>query len=200
VGADPVYLVTTFSPRLWLDPVVVVLLVAGHCFTAAKWGWPTLLEGVALSSRPALYSAAAIVLALTGTLGSVSVAQYLQARGERAKELKRRHPGELGNSWKSIFGSTVLGSLFFLMALRLDSSAGARPAFGSSGTAGEWVFEIGALVALVALARLFFLFGQLIDLIVLDDTDPLPDEEDGIDDDFFAEGDAAPLPAEPARR
>jgi hypothetical protein len=196
VGA-PAWGFTQWVSRLWLDPLILVVIVGGHALLVARWpSTPTLLEGTAASTRPALYGASAIVLSLIGTLGSVSVAQYLQARGDRARELKRRHPGVLGRSWKVIFGSTLAGSILFLVAYRLDlpyMAPGAKPTTGT--TAGEWVYEAGSLIALLALLRLVALFGQLVDLIVLDDTEPLSPELE-INPDFFSD---APSHREQAR-
>ena len=166
----PGWLHTQWMSRPLIDPIIIAALVGVHSVLVAKDRVPSLLEGTPISARPSLYGAAAIVLSLTGTLGSVSVAQYLQARGVRARALKGRHAAALGRSWKLIFGSTIAGSLLFLIAYRADLRA---PTKASGSSAGEWFFEIGALIAIAAVGRLFALFGQVVDLIVLDDTDPL---------------------------
>lgn len=166
----PGWIYSQWLSRPLIDPIGIVLLVGVHAALVKKDWAPSLMAGTPISSRPALYGAAAIVLSLTGTLGSVSVAQYLQARGERAKALKGLHAEALGRSWKLIFGSTIVGSLLFLIAYRTDL----RPPTTETGSsAGEWFFEIGVLIAIAAVGRLFALFGQVVDLIVLDDTDPL---------------------------
>lgn len=170
IASFPGWLHTQWISRPVIDFVGIVVLVSAHAVLVVKDQAPSLMSGTPISSRPALYGAAAIVLSLTGTLGSVSVAQYLQARGVRAKALKGRHAQALGRSWKLIFGSTIVGSLLFLVAYRADLRA---PATASGSSAGEWLFELGALIAVAALGRLFALFGQVVDLIVLDDTDPL---------------------------
>jgi hypothetical protein len=160
--------------RIAIDPFLVAAVLGGHALLVWR-GWaPSLLNGIEVSTRPSLYAASAIVLSLTGTLGSLSVAQYLQARGDRARELKRRHPGVLATSWKIIFSCTILGSVLFLTAFRLDAAyvpVAKRPLV--EGSTGEWFFEAGVLIALTAVVRLVALFSELVDLIVLDDTDPL---------------------------
>lgn len=163
--------------RLWIDPVMVGAAISIHAALVVTTSFPSLLSGTLVADRPSLYAASAIVLSLTGTLGSVSVAQYLQARGDRARELKRRHPGVLGRSWKVIFSSTIVGSLLFLAAFRADLAyVNPQNPVDTGTSVGEWIFELGALVALAALLRLVLLFGQLVDLIVLDDTEPVVSE------------------------
>ena len=168
--------------RLWLDPVLVGMLVGGHALLVWKRDWPGLMDGVAVSSRPMFYGASAFVLSLIGTIGSLSVAQYLSAKGDRAKELKQQHPDVLGRSWKVIFGATLTGSVLFLSAYRADMAGGKS----THGSIGAWLFEIGAVLVLVAVARLFALFSQLVDLIVLDETDPLKFDFD-LNPDFFSD-------------
>jgi hypothetical protein len=159
----------------YVDLGLVVATVGAHLTATRVYQAPVLLSGVPFDHRPALYGASAVVVSFTGTLASVSVAQYLQGRGDRVRALKRRHPDELGRTWKGIFFGCVTAAVLFLAAYAVDSrfTATAPPQTGE--TVGCWLFEVGVLLALLRLLRLTVLFGELIDLIVMDDTNPLLD-------------------------
>lgn len=167
-----------------VDIVFVILLVGSHGLLVWQRDWPVLLEGVAADRRPALYAAAALVISLTGTLVSVSVAQYLNGRGERVAALKRRHSRELGRTWRAVFVGSILAAVLFLAAYAADARYGAGAK--TDGTVGVWLFEIGVVLALIRLVRLAALFGDLVDLIVLDDTDPMTEPDVALNHDFFA--------------
>lgn len=158
--------------RRWLsfpsvDLGIVVLVVGIHAI-----GWQlriipwSPLSGVPPHSRPALYGSAAIVVSLTGTLASVAIGQYLGGRGDRVKRLKELFPRQLARTWRGIFVGSVVAAVLFLTAYGLDSRS-------SPDSMGPWVFEIGATLAVARFARLAVLFGEIINLIVLDDIDPL---------------------------
>jgi hypothetical protein len=177
-------------PDQWLshsavDVPIVLVLLASHLLLVHLEGWPVLLEGVPLDRRAPLYGVAAIVISLTGTLVSVSVAQYLNGRGERVKALKTYFSRELGRTWRAIFSGSIVAAVLFLAAYAAD----VRYPSGSTETGetlGVWLFEAGVVLALVRLVRLAVLFSQLIDLIVLDDTDPLSGSDKvAVNPDFF---------------
>lgn len=192
---------SVLRPVLWLkdqwlshsriDLPLVGLVVGSHGLLVLTRDWPVLLEGVPADRRPALYGVAALVISLTGTLVSVSVAQYLNGRGERVKALKARFPRELGRTWRAVFFGSILSTVLFLAAYGADARYDAGTAV-EDATVGVWLFEVGVVLALVRLLRLAVLFGELVDLIVLDDTDPMADPDVVFNPDFFA--DVAPRP------
>ncbi|MGW6025573.1 hypothetical protein [Streptomyces sp. NPDC055099] len=160
--------------RQWLsrsgyDLATVIVIVAAHLGAHFLWSTPALLHSIPTEKRPSLYGATATVVSLTGTLASVTVAQYLTNRGDRVKELKRRHPENLARAWRGVFLGSVLATTLFLVAYAFDSRL-------KSNDLGSWLFEAGAILALARFVRLALLFGELIQLIVLDDTNPLTNE------------------------
>lgn len=185
-----------------VDLAIFVVLPGVHLGLVHLWSVPVLLQGVAADKRPGLYAAAAIVVSLTGTLASVSIAQYLNGKGQRVRLLKQRFPEQLGRTWKGVFLGSIFAAVLFLGAYAADVRyTPATPATaispGSAAVTGEtvgvWLFEFGVVLALLRLIRLAVLFGELIDLIVLDDVEPLEAEPvaDVFNDDFFT--------AEPSR-
>lgn len=169
--------------RKWLsesriDVPLVGFMIGVHIVLTVTVGIPSLLEGVPVGSRPGLYGAAAIVVSLTGTLASVTVAQYLSGRGERMAYLKSLHPKELARTWKGIFLGSVFSVFLFLSAYAVDLRAGGPHI-------GTWLFEAGALLALLRFVRLASLFGKLVELIVMDDTDPLAKASFDLSPEFF---------------
>jgi hypothetical protein len=171
--------------RGWLshsgvDLLVIPVVLGVHLVLAALWDAPALLDGIPVSSRPGLYGAAAVVVSLTGTLASVTVAQFLSGRGERMVDLKSKFPGSLARTWRGIFLGSVLAVTLFLTAYALDS----RSADWHFGT---WLFEAGALLAGLRFMRLTVLFGYVVELVVLDDTDPLRDTEFELNPDSFTQ-------------
>lgn len=167
-----------------VDVLVVVLLVGAHGLLVWQRDWPVLLEGVAADKRPALYGVAALVISLTGTLVSVSVAQYLNGRGARVAALKQRHSRELGRTWRAVFVGSIVSAVLFLAAYAADARYDAGTTT-EGPTVGVWLFEVGVVLALVRLLRLAALFGDLVDLIVLDDTDPMTDPDVALNEEFF---------------
>jgi hypothetical protein len=152
--------------RSGYDLTAVIFTLSAHLAAHIVWSTPALLHSIPLEKRPSLYGATATVVSLTGTLASVTVAQYLTNRGDRVKELKRRHPENLARAWRGVFLGSVLATALFLVAYALDSRT-------KSNDLGSWLFEAGAILALARFVRLALLFGELVQLIVLDDTNPL---------------------------
>ncbi|MEU5701403.1 hypothetical protein ACFFS2_01180 [Streptomyces aurantiacus] len=160
--------------RHWLsrsgyDLAAVIFVIFVHLAAHFLWSTPVLLHSIPTEKRPSLYGATATVVSLTGTLASVTVAQYLTNRGDRVEELKRRHPENLARAWRGVFLGSVLATALFLVAYALDSRT-------KSDDLGSWLFEAGVMLALARFVRLALLFGELIQLIVLDDTNPLANE------------------------
>lgn len=189
-------LVNAWLTHSRVDLIVFVLVPGVHLALVHLWSVPVLLQGVAADKRPGLYGAAAIVVSLTGTLASVSIAQYLNGKGQRVRLLKQRFPEQLGRTWKGVFLGSIFAAVLFLAAYAADVRyPGATPATSTTAavpsvtgeTVGLWLFEAGAVLALLGLVRLAVLFGELIDLIVLDDVEPLDAEPvaDVFNDDFF---------------
>lgn len=150
----------------WVDALIVGGVSGGHFLAVRFRDWPTLLDGIDPVRRTALYGACAVVVSLTGTLASISVGQYLSGKGDRVVALKENFGPELGRVWRGAFLGSGSAAILFLIAFGLDS----RPA---AGNAGIWVFEVGALVAVMGLLRLALLFGRIVGLVVLDDVAPL---------------------------
>lgn len=175
--------------RKWLsrsgaDLLIVPAVLALHVLLTWAIDYPTLLGGIPANSRPGLYGASAVVVSLTGTLASVTVAQFLSGRGERMLFLKKRFPGSLAKTWRAIFLGSVLSVVLFLTAYGFDSrTVGLH--------IGTWLFEAGALLAALRFIRLAMLFGTLVEVIVLDDTDPLAGPSFDLNSDFFDEPKAA---------
>jgi hypothetical protein len=94
--------------------------------------------------------------------------------------LKRLFPGSLAKTWRAIFLGSVLAVTLFLAAYAFDNRDAASGLHG-----GTWLFEVGALLALLRFVRLAVLFGKLVELIVLDDTDPLPSTDFDLNPAFF---------------
>jgi hypothetical protein len=149
-----------------LDFVLIALIFVTHLALHLTCSIPGLLEGVPTDKRPGLYGATATVVSLTGTLASVTVAQYLSNRGDRIKELKRLYPKTLARTWRGVFLGSVLATLLFLISYALDLRT-------KSSNVGSWIFELGALIAVFRFIRLAVLFGNIVELVVLDDTDPV---------------------------
>lgn len=150
----------------WIDLAIVAMVPTIHLSVHLIWGIPSLLHSVPAAKRPSLYGATATVVSLTGTLASVTVAQYLSNRGERMRELKRLYPKNLASTWRGVFLGSVCATSLFLTAYALDSRTKANEL-------GIWFFEFGIILALLRFIRLALLFGDLVQLIVLDDTDPI---------------------------
>lgn len=184
VAKLPDKLWTSWLSRSGADLVIVAVVVSTHLLLAWRFDFPALLTGIPVDRRPGLYSAAAVVVSLTGTLASVTVAQYLSGRGERMTYLKQRFPGSLAKTWRAIFLGSVLAVALFLTAYAFDNRA-------VDWHIGTWLFEAGAVLAAFRFVRLAVLFGQLVELIVLDDTDPLAGPTFDLNPDFFEQ----PAPA-----
>ena len=150
----------------WVDSALVLMILSTHVVLHLTCAVPALLEGIPVGKRPSLYGATATVVSLTGTLASVTVAQYLSNRGERIKELKRLYPKTLAKTWRGVFLGSVLATVLFLVSYALDSRT-------KSSNLGSWIYELGIIIAVLRFIRLAALFGNLIELIVLDDTDPV---------------------------
>lgn len=175
--------------RGWLsrsgaDLLIVPVLLGLHLLLTWAFEYPTLLGGIPVTDRPGLYSAAAVVVSLTGTLASVTVAQFLGGRGERMLYLKKRFPGSLAKTWRAIFLGSVVSVVLFLTAYGFDSRT-------TGWHIGTWLFEAGAILAALRFVRLAMLFGTLVEVIVLDDTDPLAGPSFEFNPDFFEEPKAA---------
>ncbi len=160
------------------DLLLVAAVLVVHLLLAHFAGVAELLGGIPVERRPGLYSASAIVVSLTGTLASVTVAQYLSGKGDRMAHLKATFPGQLARTWKAIFLGSVTSVILFLVAYGLDSRE-------SGLHVGTWAFEAGAVLAALRFVRLALLFGDLVEIIVLDDTDPLGEASFDLTPEFF---------------
>lgn len=156
--------------RSGVDFLIVALVIAVHAVLYARGNVHALLGGIPRTSRPGLYSASAIVVSLTGTLASITVGQYLSAKGSRMAYLKAAFPGGLGRTWRAIFFGSIIAVTSFLIAYGIDSRSAGRPL-------GTWVFEAGALLALLRLLRLTVLFGELVAIIIQDEVDDMDDAD-----------------------
>jgi hypothetical protein len=165
----------------WVDLFIIVLVPSTHFALQLAWDFPDLLHTVPASRRPGLYGAASMVVSLAGTLASVTVVQYLSNRGDRMRELKRLYPRSLASTWRGVFIGSVSAAVLFLVAYALDSRDNANGL-------GVWIFEVGVVLALLRFIRLAILFGELIQIIVLDDTDPIPSGETGVIGQFVSSG------------
>jgi hypothetical protein len=127
-----------------VDLAIFVVLPGVHLGLVHLWSVPVLLQGIAADKRPGLYAAAAIVVSLTGTLASVSIAQYLNGKGQRVRLLKQRFPEQLGRTWKGVFLGSIFAAVLFLGAYAADVRyTPATPATaispGSAAVTGETV-------------------------------------------------------------
>lgn len=165
--------------KSWVDLAMTAGLLVLHGALAARLDVPALLAGIPVPSRPGLYAASAIAVSLTGTLASVVVAQYLTGGSGRLKQLKSMHPAELTQTWRSLFLGSAFVIVLFLTAYAADSRT-------HGPYLGTWLFEAGALLIALRFARLSILFSKLVNLIVLDETDPIDAPDFGIDERFLA--------------
>jgi hypothetical protein len=146
------------------DVLIAGLLVLVHWLVARKLGVGPFLDAIPSAQRPALYGACAIVVSLTGTLASVTVAQYLTGKGDRMRILKRSHGARIGSTWRAVFRGSFLVASMLLAAYALDS----RP---SPSNIGMWIFEAAALLAVVRFLRLSYFFGGVVDVLARDSID-----------------------------
>lgn len=180
-------------PRDWwlshhhLDLLIVALLIVGHRTLVWRFDLPVPLGSVPLKNRPGLYSASALAISLSGTIASLAVGQFLGAKGTRARYLKTRHPDELAGTWRAIFYGSILAAGLILMAYGLDARYTDKTAGDLGPSLGAWIFEAAAVLALLRLIRLVTLFGDLVDIIVRDEVEPIGGDPVEFTDDFFAE-------------
>lgn len=169
-----------------LDYVLVVLVVGAHALVAHMWGIGTLVGQVPIKNRPGLYAATAMSISLVGTIASLAVAQFLNAKGERATHLKRLHPHELSGTWKGVFYGSLLAATLILLAYGFDARFVGQSASGTGSSTGAWLYELAVLIALLRLLRLIALFGELVDIIVLDSIAPIEPEAPRLNPEHFA--------------
>lgn len=173
--------------RYWLDYALVAGVVGAHALAAWRLEVPALLGAIPLQNRPGLYTASALSISLAGTIASLAVGQFLNAKGTRARYLKTRHPDELAGTWKSIFYGSILATALILTAYGFDARYTTRTGQDTGSSIGSWLFEAAALLALLRLLRLVALFGDLVDIIVRDETTPLEAEPLDFNPAFFGD-------------
>jgi len=186
IAGVPSNLYAIWLSRPGIDYFLCTAVLAVHLALVSQGEVGSLLNGIPVASRPGLYGACAVVVSLTGTLASVSVAQYLNARGDRMRYLKSRFSGELGKTWRSVFFGSILVVAAILVAYAIDSNPNGRKI-------GSWIFEFAILLALLRLIRLSRIFGGIVDVLVADETDALPEVADVDLGDFLP--DVTPKPA-----
>lgn len=155
----------------WLSHVgadwwITVTVVGGHVAAANFLDVPSLLDGVPLGDRPSLYTATALVVTLTGTLGSTAVGQYMSGRGDRMAHLKRLFPGQLARTWQAVFLGSFLSAGMLVAAYVMDART-------PPPHVGAWLFEAAILLTALRYVRLSMLFASVIELSARDDADPL---------------------------
>ena len=173
--------------RPWLDLACLIVVVGVHLILFKTGVANPMLNEIPLGNRPGLYGTTAFVVSLIGTLGSLSVGQYLGARGYRMRRLKEQFSGELARTWKGIFYGCIGASALLLAAYGYDSRYTNQTNDTLGNSVGTWLFEAAVVLALLRLLRLVALFGQLVELMVMDETDSLDRPEIGLNPDFFAD-------------
>lgn len=163
----------------WLDLLIPLAVVILHGIALKVWGDPKVILEIPAAKRVSLYSSSAMVISLTGTLGSLSVGQYLSGRGDRVMALKRALGPAVGNVWRTTFLGSAGAAVMVLIAIGLDSVK-------SPGIWGPLLFEFAALVGLLTFLRLVLLFSRVIGLVVQDDVDPITVELQDFDDSRFS--------------
>lgn len=144
-------------------------ITTAHGLVVWRTGSFDFLGWAAPSDRRGAYSAAAVVISLTGTFGSAAVSQLGSGKGDRIVALKREAGRELADSWRSIFLGAFVAALIAIVALVLDV---AEPSgVGHNAAVARWAFEFGLLLAVWRFLRLGALFHPVIVSSALDDAD-----------------------------
>ena len=164
----------------WLDYALVVALVG----TPWRTGASTWLRCSGRSAaEPARLVRRLRSVHLTGRHDRQPGRRAVPEReGHPPATSKTRHPDELSGTWKSIFYGSILAA-----ALILTANTGQDTGSG----VGSWLYETAALLALLRLLRLVALFGDLVDIIVRDETTPLEHEPLDLNPAFFEEATVA---------
>ena len=78
-------------------------MLAAHLALVVFTGKFDVLGWASGSDRRAVYSAAAVVVSVIGTLSGIAVGQLGSSKGDRTSALKRDAGRKLAASWRSIF-------------------------------------------------------------------------------------------------